>query len=182
VQESSEHFLPHIGDHRDQSHQTLRGVIMEWDTSTKASNIGKDVVVLVDFPLDIVLKYKTLNEEYVPSTPIKTDKAKHLLKLLPLDILSLLGCGLKWDDNQIEPLASDDAALAPAARTDRSPAPPAPADPSKLIIEHWDPAELESIPFDRLDFAPDLAFTNNRTRSSSGATSQIPTTQGCAAR
>ena len=157
------HFLPRIGDHPD---HTLRGVIMEWDTSAKASNIGKEVVVPVDFPPDIVLIYKTLNEEYVPSTPIKTDEAKHLLKLLPLDIRFMLGCGLKWDDNQIEPSASDDARSAPApaappAVVDRSPSPPAPADP--LNIVSWDPAELESIPFDRLVFAPDLAFTNNRT-------------------
>jgi hypothetical protein len=160
-----EHFLPRIGDHPD---HTLRGVIMEWDTSAKASNIGKEVVVPVDFPPDIVLIYKTLNEEYVPSTPIRTDEPKHLLKLLPLDIRFMLGCGLKWDDNQIEPSASDDAAArsapAPAASpavVDRSPSPPAPADP--LNIVSWDPAEIESIPFDRLVFAPDLAFTNNRT-------------------
>jgi hypothetical protein len=91
---------------------------MEWDTSAKASNFCKDVVVPVDFPPDIVLKYKTLNEEYVQSTPIKTDEAKNLLRLLPLDIRLLLGCGLKWDDNQIEPSASDDAATAPAAPAD----------------------------------------------------------------
>jgi hypothetical protein len=39
---------------------------MEWDTSTEAPNIGKDVVVPVNFPPDIVLKHITLNEEYVP--------------------------------------------------------------------------------------------------------------------
>ncbi len=54
------HFLPRIGEHPD---QTLRSVIMERDTRAKASNIGKDVVVPVDFAPDVVLKYRTLNEE-----------------------------------------------------------------------------------------------------------------------
>ena len=37
--------------------------------------MGKEVVILVDFPPEVVLKYRTLIEEYVPSTPIRTDEA-----------------------------------------------------------------------------------------------------------
>ena len=142
---------------------------MEWDTSPKAANIGKNVDVPVDFPADIVLKYKKLNEEYIPSTPIKTEEAKHLLKILPLDIRFLLGAGLKWDDNQIQESAAGSAApAAPAAPdapdvphdADRSPSPDPPADPFNFVS--WDPTELASIPFDQLVFSPDLEFTKNR--------------------
>jgi hypothetical protein len=37
--------------------------------------MGKEAVILVDFPPEVVLKYRTLIEEYVPSTPIRTNEA-----------------------------------------------------------------------------------------------------------
>jgi hypothetical protein len=63
LRKDQRHFLPRIGEHPD---QTLCSVIMEWNTREKAPNIGKDVVVPVEFPSDIMLKHITLNEEYVP--------------------------------------------------------------------------------------------------------------------
>ena len=88
------HFLPRKGDHPD---QTL-SVIFEWDAS-KTTNAAKDIDIPVDFPQDLVRQYENFNKEYVPSAPVKTEEAKHIMKILPLDIQFLLGCGLKWDDN-----------------------------------------------------------------------------------
>ncbi len=76
----------------------------------------------VDFPPNIVAMYKAINEEYVPSTPVKTEEAKLIRKILALDARFLLGCGLEWDKTVTEdPSASGGAAQeAPIDDADRS--------------------------------------------------------------
>ncbi len=78
-----EHFLPRIGNHPP---VTLHGVITEWDPLPRARNEGEDLEVPVDFPPANVSKYKSANKA----------------KIVPLDVLFLLGCGLKWDSNDIQ--------------------------------------------------------------------------------
>jgi hypothetical protein len=129
----------------------------------------QDVEIPVDFLPDLVRKYETVNKKYVPSLPVKMDEAKLIMKILPLDIRCLLGCGLKWDGNDILPdqssasgSASDSAAPAapPAEATDRSPSPTQAPDP--LNFTSWDPTDLGTIPCDQLVFSTE-EFTNNRT-------------------
>ena len=69
------------------------------------------MVTPVDFPQNLLAKYKEWNGEYVLSAPVKAEEAKLLVKLVPLDIRFLLGCGLKWDDNIVheDPSASGGA-------------------------------------------------------------------------
>jgi hypothetical protein len=101
-------------------------VIVQWDPTAKKHD-GEDVEIPVNFPPDIVRVYKSLYEKYVASAPVKLEAAKHLMEIIPLDVRFLLGCGLKWEDNDIE--AEDPTALggpAPAASpnvadADRSP-------------------------------------------------------------
>jgi hypothetical protein len=69
-----QHFLPRIGDHPD---VTLHNVVAEWDPTAK-KNDGVDVDIPVNFPPDMVAMYKALNEQYVPSAPVKTEEAKHI--------------------------------------------------------------------------------------------------------
>ena len=89
-----QHFLPRIGDHPD---VTLHNVVAQWDPTAK-KNDGVDVNIPVNFPPDIVATYKALNEQYVPSAPVKTEEAKHIRKIMGLDVRFLHGCGLKWND------------------------------------------------------------------------------------
>ena len=54
-------------------------------------------MIPVDFPPNLVKKYKEWNEDYIPATPIKKDEATLVMKILPMDIRFILGCGLEWD-------------------------------------------------------------------------------------
>ncbi len=120
------HFLPRIDDHPP---VTLHGAITEWGPSSRARNDGEDVEVPVHFPPAIVSKYQSANEVYIPSAPVKKEKANLILKTVPLDVRFLLRCGLKWDNNDIqEEDASASRGPAPAAaptvdttEADRSP-------------------------------------------------------------
>jgi hypothetical protein len=125
-----EHFLPRIGNHPE---VTLHGVITEWDPTAK-SHDGEDVDIPVDSPSNIVAMYKAINEEYVPSTPVKTDETKLIRKILALDIRFLLGCDLEWDKTVTEdPSASGGAAPdAPLDDADRSRSPSPACDPLKF--------------------------------------------------
>jgi hypothetical protein len=82
----------------------------------------------------------------VPSTPIKEQEATLLMKILPLDICYLLGCGLQWDPEDTSasggPAQSSQSARAAApapapsddaATTDRSRSASPPADPHDFI-------------------------------------------------
>jgi hypothetical protein len=96
------HFPPRIGDHSD---VTLHNVIAVWDPTAK-KNDGVDVDIPVNFPPDSVVVYKALNEQYVPSAPVKTEESRtqettRIRKIMGLDFRFLHGCGLKWNDNAI---------------------------------------------------------------------------------
>ena len=158
-----QHFLPRIGDHPD---VILHGVITDWDPKAK-NHDGQDVDIPVNFPPDILRKYRDWNSKYVPSAPVKTEEAQLLMKIVPLDVRFLLGCGLKWDANATEPEdTSASGGAAPAApsdshgNADRSPSPQ--PKPSPLDIVSWDPIMLETIPFDDFVFPPDIEFTKFR--------------------
>ena len=153
-----EHFLPRIGNHPE---VTLHGVITEWDPTAK-SHDGEDVDIPVDFPPNIVAMYKAMNEEYVPSTPVKTDEAKLIRKILALDVRFLLGCGLEWDKTVTEdPSASGGAAQeAPPDDADRSRSHSLAPDPLKFSA--WNVINLDQIPFDKILFSPDISLTSNR--------------------
>ena len=157
------HFLPSNGNHPARTLQ----VIFEWELSKP--NVAKDIDVPVTFPADVVRTYEALNKEYVPSAPVKTEEAKHIMKIIPLDIRFLLGRGYKFTDNEIVPdqtSASGSASQPPPATeaegyaNDRSPSPQRAPDP--LNIVSWDPCNLEAIPWDQLVYSPDVEFTNNR--------------------
>jgi hypothetical protein len=89
---SIEHFLPCNGKNPD----VTTKVLTTWNSKAK-ENVAEDVEIPVEFPEKAVSKYKKWNSEYVPSTPIKEQEATHLMKIFPLDIRYLLGCGLQWD-------------------------------------------------------------------------------------
>ena len=103
----------------------------------RAKNDGEDVDVPVDFPPAIVTKYKSANEEYVPSAPIKEHEAKIVMAIVPLDVRFLLGCGLKWADNDIQSAPASDARRPPPAegddRTDRSRSASSAYDPLRFV-------------------------------------------------
>ena len=158
-----EHFLPRIGDHPE---VTLHGVVTEWDPSPRAKNEGEDVNIPVDFPPATVIKYKSANDAYIPSAPIKETEAKLVMSIVPLDVRFLLGCGLKWD---IRSAPDDDIPRAPASnappaegadRADRSRSPSPPYDP--LRFTDWDVLTPLNIPFEEMQFEPTLEFTSNR--------------------
>ena len=159
-----QHFLPRNGDHPP---VTLHGVITVWDPNAK-NNAGEDTDIPVNFPSDILRKYTEWNAKYVPSAPVKAEDAQLIIRIVPLDIRFLLGCGLKWDANATEEPEDTSASggAAPAApsdthgNADRSPSPP--AKPSPLDIVSWDPLQLETIPFGEFVFSPDIDFTKFR--------------------
>ena len=158
-----EYFLPRIGDHPD---VTMKGVVTEWDVSAKQNN-GDEVAIPVNFPDKTLALYKKWNTEYVPSAPVKNDEALLLMKLLPLDVRYLLGCGLKWDEVQPEALGGPSTSMpataavtANTANTDKSRTPTPVPDPNDFL--KWDITSLESIPFDLMLFSKDLGFTDNR--------------------
>ncbi len=88
------HFLPHVGDYPS---VTVETVVLDMDTFAKY-NLGKAAVIQVpfDFPPNLVRKCKEWNEEYIPATPIKKDKATLVMKILPMNIRFILGCGFEW--------------------------------------------------------------------------------------
>ena len=158
-----QHFLPRNGDHPP---VTLHGVITVWDPTAKKHE-GEDTDVPVNFPADIVKKYKDYNSKYVPNNPVKVEEAQLIMRIVPLDIRFLSGCGLTWDTNASEPEdTSASGSAEPAApsdshgNADRSPSPPAKRSP--LDIVSWDPSQLETIPFSDFVFSPDIDFTKFR--------------------
>jgi hypothetical protein len=54
---SIKHFLPRIGDHPE---VTLQCVTTNWDPSAK-NHVGEDVDTPVDFPQNLLPKYKEWN-------------------------------------------------------------------------------------------------------------------------
>jgi hypothetical protein len=146
-----QHFLPRIGDHPD---ATLHNVIAEWDPTAK-KNEGVDVEIPVNFPPDIVATYQKLNEQYVPSAPVKTEEAKQIRKIMGLDVRFLHGCGLKWNDviEEEAPGASGGLPAVPAAPSngDRSRSGSPPIDPLKFT--DWNVLDISSLPFDSMDFS-----------------------------
>ena len=161
-------FLPRVGDHPD---VTLKGVVTEWNVSAK-KNEGDEVAIPINFPDKTLALYKQWNLEYVPSAPVKNEEASLLMKLLPLDVRYLLGCGLEW--NEVQPEASGGpsisipgpASAAPTTSTDKSRTPTPVPDPNDFL--KWDITSLESIPFDSMLFSKDLDFTNNRAYHAAG--------------
>jgi hypothetical protein len=108
----------------------------------------------VDFPPNLVSKYKGWNEEYIPATPIKKDEATLVMKILLMDIRFILRCGLEWDALvEADPVASgglaasSQSAPAPgnddAARQDRSRSASLAADPNDF--KTWSITEIETI-------------------------------------
>ena len=87
-----QHFLPRVGEH---PHITLQ-VVLEWNPALKKQKT-EDVVIPVDFPPELVLKYKEANDVYVPQTPIKTEEAVLLRRILAMDQRFLYGSGLQWN-------------------------------------------------------------------------------------
>jgi hypothetical protein len=152
-----EHFLPRIGKHPE---VTLQSVITNWDPTSK-NHDGEDVVIPVDFLANIVAMYKAMNEEYVPSTPVKTEEAKIIRKILALDIQFMLGCALEWNKIVTEdPYTSgSEAQEAPADEADKSRSASPARDP--LVFSAWNVRELATIPFDGMVFSPDISFTSN---------------------
>jgi hypothetical protein len=118
-----------------------------------------------------VATYKTLNEEYVPSAPVKVDEAKVLRKLIPLDIRFLLGNGLKWtaitspapaehpSGGAAAPVEPAEAAENPDRSASNSPVQA--VDRMKNFLA-WNPTDLGTIPFHEMVFATDIEFTKNR--------------------
>ena len=156
-----QHFLPRIGDHPD---VILRNVISEWDPSSK-KNEGVEVDIPVNFPPNIVAMYKGMNEQYVPSAPVKLEEAKLIRQIMALDVRFLHGCGLKWNASTSEeeaPGASGGMApdAAPSGNMDRSRSPTPPVDP--LNFSAWDICDIANIPFDSIVFSPDITLTSNR--------------------
>ena len=157
-----DNFLPRIGDHPE---VTLHGVVTEWDLSRTAKNDGEDVNIPVDFPPATVIKYKSANEAYVPSAPIKETEAKLIMAFVPLDVRFLLGCGLKLADNDIESAPASDARRPPPAegaddRADRSRSASPAYDPLRFTA--WDVLDALNIPFEAMEFEATLEFTSNR--------------------
>ena len=87
-----QHFLPRVGEH---PHITLQ-VVLEWNPGLKKQKT-EDVVIPVDFPPELVRKYKEANDVYVPQTPIKTEEAVLLRRILAMDQRFLYGSGLQWN-------------------------------------------------------------------------------------
>jgi hypothetical protein len=92
---------PHDCDHLADTLQ----VIFEWDASACKTNDAKDVDIPVDFPLNLVRQYETVNRENIKSAPVKMDEAKYIMKLLSLDIRFLLDVIVtcNWDDDDTMP-------------------------------------------------------------------------------
>ena len=86
----------------------------------------------------------------MPSAPVKNEEASLLMKLLPLDVRYLLGCGLKWNEDEPGasggPSISIPASAAPTTSTDKSRTQNPVPDPNDFL--KWDITSLESIPFD----------------------------------
>ncbi len=95
-------------------------------------------------------------------TPVKTDEAKLISKILALDVRFLLGCGLEWDKTVTEdPSASGGAAPeAPSDDADRSRSPSPAPDPLKFSA--WNVFDMDQIPFDKIVFSPNISLTSNR--------------------
>ncbi len=128
--------------------------------------------ILVNFPPDMLATYQKLNEQYVLSAPVRTEEAKQIRKIMGLGVRFLHGCGLKWNDviEEEVPGASGGLPAAPA-NGDRSRSPSPPIDPLKFTDGNV--LEITSLPFDSIDFSPDITFTSNRAYHAAASSSFI---------
>ncbi len=70
--------------------------MLDWNPALKKQKT-EDVVISVDFPPELVLKYKELNDVYVAKTHIKAAEATLLCRIMAMDQRFLYGSGLQWN-------------------------------------------------------------------------------------